>query len=591
MKLVKMLFASPFAAMGAAFLTVNAAETTTTWQGPDGGDLADAANWNGNPPQYDAETNPDTKLYFKTSPAESYGVTLLQNLTAYSAKFASGVALDVDLNGKTLQFVSDVAFDALTANKPHILLPGSQLALRNGSVLLASPDGSVTNKFYFMEDAANARIGRNSSLTLDNVTGGSDFDVRTTNIVITLKNGTKWNGNYYTFDGYKYGRVLVTGAGTVWNGLGRTFTLNGRNNANANHNAFIVTDHAVVTNFSLASLGSNRFDLEITDGARFEPNGNYALTLPGGTLKIANGNEMKPQYLHLATSGGMGIGEISGSGTRLTLAGRGDGYKEGVALGYTGDASNSRLWIHDGAVVSNVAGDVHFTCAGMGTNMAFEVTDHATLYTSQPINMHKTGLKQARLVFDNCSTGRCFRFFFGASGVAHTNLLWIGDRSALHCTGYLQGYAGNCNTMVISNGTLSADGDISLSSDLALVLAGQRPQVKGGFSVIPTQTAITFDMPAEGYATDQALLRTHNNKLVMTGSSAVFNLEAFLRHGEEKKTFTLIHCPSTITCDDATLERWQAALPPRGCKLEFSADKHDLLLTCKPLKGLMIILR
>ena len=602
MKLVKLLLTPPVAAISAAFLTVNAAETTTTWQGPDGGDLADAANWTGNPPQYDAETNPDTKLYFKTSPADSYGVTLLQNLTAYSAKFVSGVGLDVDLNGKTLQFVSDVEFDALSSHTYKDLWPGSDIVFHNGELNLLSADGTTRKQFNFMSDIASGRIGRNSSVTLDGVTGQGSFYSTATNTVVVLTNGTKWVGNYSTHDGAKWSRFVLTGEGTVCDFDNTTVAVNGRANEYAASNEFVVTDHAIATNVANITALGRAGRIEISNGAQlYLPstlNFSTAGYGRGADFHLTSGNRVTVRTAHFNSSGSKGLTEIAGQGTVLeTLEQFASGQGWGFQFACGNSISDARLWIHDGAVVTNRKGTVNIGTGTSPTRLKVELTDNAFLYTGEAFEVLSNTGKLMDFRVDTGAKIQCKRFRFGSETVmTQTNKLWIGHNSSIKASDWVKLGGGAGSVMVISNGTLSVGNQLNVYSGYKVVLAGAAPQISAvTFMMTAADTTVVFDVPETGYQENWPLMRcgaTGQYMRLNTNITPVFQMRDFARKTGGK--ILLAEAAYQIQMDD--LEKWQAAATA-GCedfgkaKVYLSADKKKLWLEVKRRYGLAIIVR
>ena len=586
--------------LGMAFLTGGAAETTTTWQGADGGDLADAANWKGNAPQYDAETNPETKLSFTKSPADCYGVTLLQDLTAFSAMFGWGVGLDVDLGGRSLQFVSDVEFDALSSHVSKNLLPGSDVAFRNGNLNLLSADGATRKRFNFMNDVASGRIGRNSSVTLDGVTGKGNFYSMATNTVVILTNGTKWVGGYTTHDGAKWSRFVLTGEGTVCDFDNTTLAVNGRSNDNSASNAFVVTDHAVATNVADITALGRAGRIEISDGARIylPPTLNFSTAgnVRAADFRLTSGTRMTVRTAHFNTSGSGGLTEIAGEGTILeTLEQYASGQRWGFQFACGNNISDSRLWIHDGAVVTNRSGTVNIGTADSPTRLRVELTDNAFLYTGEAFEVLSNTGKLMDFRVDTGAKIQCKRFRFGVeTAMAQTNKLWIGHNSSIKASDWVKLGGGAGSVLVISNGTLSVGNQLNVYSGYKVVLAGAAPQISAvTFVMTAADTTLVFDVPETGYQEDRPLMRcgaTSQYMQLNSNITPVFQMRDFAR----KTGGTVLLAQSDLQIQMENLEKWQTAATA-GCeeyakaKVYLSADKKKLWLQVKPKRGLVIL--
>jgi len=599
-----------FAAFSAVMaLAWSLGAATTTYQGPDGGDLAAPANWNGNPPQYDATTNPDTKLYFGGSPSKNYGVTLSQDLLSYSAGFVYGLDLNVNLNGKALQFVSDIEFDALSSHAYKDLYPGSDVVFRNGTLTLLSDDGLTRKKFNFFNSIAADRIGRNSSVTLDGVTGEGNFYSTATNCAVIVTNGTKWVGKYNTYDGAHYNRFIIAGAGTVFDFDNTSPVISGRGNDNASYNSFVVTDHAVATNLTGISTESFGAYVEFSDGAQVYLPSSYAFLLGtsnarrAASFKFTSGKKVSVKCFGPSYRGSDGLTEIGGEGTILeTVGGYQSGFMWGTILSYY-DGWRNRLWIHDGAVLTNCVGSVTigygtsaYTTLDMERNAVFHTPDYFSAAGS-----HST------LRIDTGSRLTCKRFGVSADGAtAQTNLCWVGDKASVTVKEYAKLYGGKGSALVVSNGTFKTGSELTLGPGYDFVLAGVAPHVTIGESFnTSSDMTMVFDIPKEGFETavDNPVIRSYYSNRTFklkNNITPVFRMRDYAHKTGGK--ILLAQVAYGIEMDEDGLDRWKTALE-EACgdiakfKLYFTDQNTTswkytkLWLEVKPKKGFAILIR
>lgn len=584
----------------------------TSYQGPDGGDITDPANWKGAAPQYDATTNPDTTLYFsKKSPApgETYGVTMSQDLTAYSMKLhtqeyqqtTAGLGLEVDLDGHALQLISGMTFGSLNARTWSPLYDGNHVRFHDGTLNLLGSDGTSRKTFTFANDS-NVSIGRNSSLVLDNVTGLGDFNCQATNVVIVITNGTKWAGSYTSTDGHHFSKTVVTGKGTVLNLKASVLQTNGRFNAHANNvhsNEFIITDHAAVTNgyrVWVTGVGGimkvlDASYLQCSDYIRYEGYGEGTLFL------LAGGSRLDCGYADFARAGRNQTIEIAGKGTVLACN-QVPASNAAWTFGGYGTVRDNKLWVHDGAIVTNKSPNstANFGCATAHRTQVV-VEGGSSFYMTSDIGFGTDGGTRYDVRVDTDSWMSGHRIRLGLANAAQTNTLFVGSGALLTSRDWIELRGGEANELTVSNGTLKAAGNyLSVGSGWSVTLAGRKPRVEGsaGLGLSGANCSLTFDIPAEGYDPDQAVLYKSNagSKWDLGGLPVpTFKMDKFRMVGG---TLTLAEGALGLTISDAKLAAWQEAANAAadGCaKCELEIVGKKLVLTCTPKKGMMILLR
>lgn len=558
----------------------------SVWQGSDGGDIADPANWNGAAPQYDAQSNPDTTLNFNAAAHTVLG----SDLTAYRLKFgAKDIALGVDLGSKTLALVNGpVAWHG------------------NGGNTVAFTNGTVTSATRFT-------FGSGTGLDFCNVSVTANVYCAALNAWMKVSGGSKVSGYWADYDSAKSAKLTVSGEGTVWDFGGYGLCIGGRGNANSFSNSICITDHAVVTNLGGTAVTSsnsgltllgNGASVEISNGARlYQKAGTFQIGVSGATqpaygpdsLRILSGAKAYVRGMIVGRAGARHLLEVAGQGSLLHVTDAGNAT---CAWGYQSGSSKNTLWVHDHGTVTNLAGTIQIDGFVNNTVEPRLIVEGSSEFKCGNVNFGNYAAYRALLRVDDGSVFRCGRFFVGKEGYARTNTVWVGSNSKITCSGYGDFKNGAASTLVISNGTFEvADGNtFNIYATNTLVLAGTKPMFDcSTLAMNYSGVKIVFDMPKEGFATDAPLIRSRssgNNLTIGTSITPVFTgFEKFLGSGAEKKTITLMEAGYKIAMTDAVLAKWQAALPEKGCLLALSADGKKLLLTCKPRHGLSVIFR
>ena len=595
------------------FLGSEAVAADTSYQGPDGGDITDAANWNGAAPQYDAETNPNTTLYFsKKSPApgETYGVTMSQNLTAYSVKLhkqangetTTGVDVDVDLCGYALQLINGMSFSSLNSPNYKWTIPydGAHIRFHDGTLNLLGANGTTRKAFTFANDG-NVSVGRNSSLVLDNVTGQGDFSCQATNVVIVLTNATKWAGSYTSTDGHDFSKTVVTGKGTVLDLKNSTLQTNGRFNTSANNvisNEFIIADHAAVTNGYRVLVTGVGGVLKVLDGSYLQCSDyiRYEGYGEGTLFRLAGGSRLDCGYADFARSGRNQTIEIAGRGTVFTCN-KAPANNSAWTFGGYGTVRDNKLWVHDGAIVTNKSPNstANFGCVTAHRTQVV-VEGDSSFYMTSDIGFGTDGGTRYDVRIDTGSWMNGYRIRLGQANAAQTNTLFIGSGALLASRDWTELRSGEANALTVSNGTLKAGNYLSVGAGWSVTLAGRKPRVEGsaGLGLSGANCSLTFDIPAEGYDPDQAVLYKSNagSKWDLGGLPVpTFKMDKFRMTGG---TLTLAEGALGLTISDTRLAAWQEAVTAAadGCaKCEVKIVDKKLVLTCTPKKGLMILVR
>ena len=589
MKYVKPLHAFPVAAIIAAFLAVNAfpgfAEDAV-WKGSDGDALDDAANWSGGNPFYDAETNPDTPLCFNAAAK----ARIDDGLTAYQLKFgAKNISLGVDLKGKTLALIGEpVAWHS------------------NGGNAVAFTNGTVTSATRFT-------FGTGTGLDFQAVTLTANLYCAALNAWAKVGGGSKVTGYWGDYDQAKNVKLTVSGKGTVWDFNGNGFCIGGRGNANSFSNSVCITDYAVVTNIGttcpvtgysgLTILGNGHL-FELSNGARlYQETGLFQIGINSGNtpqygpdkFRVLSGAKAFVRGIVVGRHGKGNLVEVAGKGSLLRVA---NAASADCAWGYQTGSSNNVLWVHDHGTVTNLSSDTHIAGYFNDTQEPKLIVEDGSEFTCGNLSLGAYRAYRALIRVDDGSILKCNRFFIGTEGYARTNTVWVGNDSQIVCSDYGYLNKGAASTLAISNGTFEVVNgkDFQIYATNTVMLAGTKPMLDGyALGLSYPGVKIVFDMPAEGFTTESPLIRNRTTGQALTlgtDITPVFaNFEKFLNSDAEKKTITLVESAYAISMSDEALAKWRAALPEKGCTLALSSDKKKLLLTCKPARGLMIILR
>jgi len=583
----------------------------TSYKGADGGDITDPANWNGNPPQYDATTNPDTALYFsKKSPApgETYGVTMNQDLTAYTVKLhkqadgetKTGLNLDVDLGGHTLTLMSGLTFNSLNVNNWAKNYDGAHVRFH---------DGTFNSAGISFANNSNDKVGRNSSIVLDNVIGSGVFYVAATNVQVVITNGTKWTGTYATTDGaYSDSvRALVTGPGTAVNLNGGTLQTNGRFSTQANNclsNSFVIADHAVVTNGYRVWVTGVGGVLKVLDGSYLQCSDHLRYEGWGkGTLfQMTNGSRCDCAYADFARYGRDTVVDISGKGTVFSVN---KAPANGMAFTFCNqsNSSNNKFWLHDGAVVTNTnVGTAEF---GYDTahNNEIILEGGASFWMPSDINIATYKGRRTSLRVDTGAWIEGNRMRIGQTGVAQTNTVFIGSNARYVARDWIELRGGEANKLTVSNGTMRAVSNyFSIGAGWDVTIAGREPRLEGSGGVsFGASCTLTFDIPAEGYDPDTAVLYKRDSSGWWDMNSVpvpAFKMDKFRKVGG---TVILAEGALGVQLSDEKQAAWQAAANAAAdgyakCKISIvgsskSTEGKRLVLTVKPKKGLAVIVK
>lgn len=155
---------------------------------------------------------------------------------------------------------------------------------------------------------------------------------------------------------------------------------------------------------------------------------------------------------------------------------------------------------------------------------------------------------------------------------------------------------GSDNRLVCSNGTMRAEGNIQLEASdtdkgVGIVIDGDKPHLTCGGEMILNGTFLEWRLPRSGYTVSGALVSAGSFtvggggvKFVITGA------EALQRNLKEKTEITLAEAISdsgSVPSSQTALDAVNATLPV-GCKVYRSDDKKRLVLSMKPIKGIVI---
>ncbi len=191
-------------------------------------------------------------------------------------------------------------------------------------------------------------------------------------------------------------------------------------------------------------------------------------------------------------------------------------------------------------------------------------------------------------------------------GGEFNNTIFVGDKGRIETRG-LRIY-GNGNKLVISNGLVTAVGAISTATSAStsngigtlFAFAGSNPRLVSestGTSTIHRQAKLQFTVPAEGYV--EPVMSFKKVSIENTTTLSV-NVKACKAGG----TFVLVDSDNAITFVDSAnagvkADTWisdvntklNANLTDERASVSLSEDGKQLLLTVKPAKGLVLIIK
>ena len=312
--------------------------------------------------------------------------------------------------------------------------------------------------------------------------------------------------------------------------------------------------------------------VEVSDASTFTCTGDFAMNSVGGALKVTGGSQMSSQRVLFGDSAreypGMAL-RVAGADSRFTVT------SNGGAPCTTFNASSGLLSVEDGATYETQA-------AGNANPVTIGDVSHGTVSNRVFVGSGATV---------KLNGGAQFNFYSSDSEVVISNgTLLVGT------TGYPQfnfnSLNGDGNTCVGTNSTLVFQGECP-----ELISEGSMQMHFGGNSA-NSGTTVRFELPPNGYA--RAPIR-HT-----TQSWAGEDLKIEVTGVEEcQKT---IEATTVIPLWEQTyafqnqafqhaVERLNPTLP-KGCKAEILSVKDDpdgvkyhMVLTVKPIRGLVLIVR
>lgn len=377
--------------------------------------------------------------------------------------------------------------------------------------------------------------------------------------------------------------------------------------------ALVVTDNG--TDLSLAravfpasSYGGN--NIVVTNGASMKLTGGSAYSSGSGTY-IAIGA--------IAMSGNTGGGgsrkvSVSGAGSRLVLSGvdtfawvggvsASGGHQLTVSDGGKYISTNASLYV---SAMGTAANKVVVTGAGSSlvvTNISLgHCTSGQSKYNQMSGNMlvieNGASVQTLGTAFGLANNGATYRssVFIGHTSRGNT-LLVDGAGSSLSVGGSVY-VRGKHNALVVTNGTVSVTGGVSLcpmgydTDTQGGNLCSNRLEIAGTTGAVSTtagcavkrESTLAFGIPASGYGTGTVPLSIGTTLSVEEGSHIeLLGVEGRIKAMAEDETVTLATAETSISIPSSVLEEANAALPGK-CQLfiEGTALKLSLRKSSDP---------
>ena len=542
----------------------------TTWNGPDGGDLTNIANWKDGNPFFDPTTNKSAVTCFNNKPSSNYRVTTSSNVYFGRTYGAGNTTVTFDLYPYSM---------CCCAGDP-LYMPGGtgrRFVFESGTFCNSNATLTAASTFTMQQNAKKCEVVFTGPNTL--ALGGWNIrDAYDSRIILT--NGAHMSG-MPSVTGYSNNTVVVTGSGTVLDCRNGSISL-GNHATSAGirdgFNAFIVTNGASVVNLNGVTLDSNG---NSDDGLV------YLEGVTGNDITIGLGGKRNQLKLvdsffscknsFIGKGGAYSVLDI-GRGASVSYASGGGG--QYFWIGNNASAYGSGVRIHDGGSFTNASGEAF---VGYNARDCFiDVYDGGFLKGIGSIQVSGTSNGWLR-VRGAGSKAEIAKLVVGADKQVNGGHALLVEDGAVYEGGTSLKMAGFHNRVVVSNATLKS----ALLYDFQnggwggtnlLVVAGRKAKVEiaGLFDWVAAST-VRFDIPEEGYES----VPITASKVNM--SRAEFDVSKIQKTGG---VVTLVSTTTSLTLSDAALAKMQQGLP-LGCKLK----KTDKELILKVSKGLMILVR